>query len=150
MPAARSLPLEDDVADPQQFSDGRSDEDSPQGVQEALRDRAPLRRDGTQRRGLHVAALALAPIFVLVVGFGFGILSGAQEFDRLLTTIGWQSLPDGPVEARPGDPAPPRKDVAPPSTSSAHSSTSAAAPPPTSSAKSWLAPHRRNRRRRHR
>ena len=134
MPAARSLPLEDDVADPQQFSDGRSDEDSPQGVQEASRDRAPLRRDGTQRRGLHVAALALAPIFVLVVGFGFGILSGAQEFDRLLTTIGWQSLPDGPVEARPSDPAPPRKDLAPPSTSSAHSSTSAAAPPSTSSA----------------
>jgi hypothetical protein len=132
-PAAQSPPFEGHAADEQYFERGW-DEDSPPALPEASRVRAPRWSGGTQRRRWHLAALALAPIVVLVAGFGLGILSGAQEFDRLLTTLGWRSLADGSVAAALRDLAQP--DPAPPSTTSAQSSISGAAPPSTSPAQS--------------
>jgi hypothetical protein len=122
-PAARTVPLGEDAAIEERLFDDGWQEDAPPGLQEVSRERAPVWRGVTQRRGLHLAALVLAPIFVLLAGFGFGILSGAQEFDRVLTTLGWTSIADGSVGAAPTDPAPP-------ATTSARSSMSDAAPPP--------------------
>ena len=89
-PAARTAPLGEDAADDERLFDDGWDEDAPPGSPEVARNRAPLGRGVTQRRGLGLAALALAPIFVLVAGLGLGILSGAEGFDRLAR------LSDGP------------------------------------------------------
>lgn len=73
---------------------------------EEPRDRPPLWREAAPRRSLHFAAFAAASVFVLVAGFGLGILSGAQELDRLAGSLGWP-LADETVAATQGDSAPP-------------------------------------------
>jgi hypothetical protein len=134
-PASPSLPFGDDGADEQRTLDDVSDQEAPQVSPQARRPRAAPGREGTQRRRLHLAALALAPIVVLVAGFGLGILSGAQEFDRLLVPLGWTSLAEGDAGARHTDSARPLADPAPPPTTAARDSGTDSAPPPTDPAR---------------
>jgi hypothetical protein len=117
-PAGWSAPPGADAATEELWSDDGWDEDAPSGPQEASQGRVPVWGDVTQRPRLHLAALVLAPLFVLVAGLGLGILSGAQGFDRVLTTLGWTSLADGSAQTTP----------APPAASSARAPTSGAAP----------------------
>ena len=136
--AAPSLAFGDDGADEQRTVEDGSNPDAPQASPQARWPRAAPWRDGSQRRWLHLAALVLAPIFVLVAGFGLGVLSGAQEFDRLLAPLGWTSLAEGDAGASRPDPARPSADVAPPSTTSARVSSSDDAPPTTDPARAPL------------
>jgi hypothetical protein len=121
--AAQTVPFGEDKADEEPWFDDREDQDSQPGLQEAARDPGPLWRGGTQRPRLHLAALVLAPLLVLVAALALGILSGAQGFDRVLTTLGWASLADGSRGAAPTRPAPP-------AATSDRSPTSGAEPPP--------------------
>jgi hypothetical protein len=123
-PAGWRAPPGADAAAEERSSDDGWDEEAPPGLQEDSPGRVPLWRGVTQRPRLHVAAV-LVPLFVLVAGVGVGILSGAQGFDRVLTTLGWTSLADGSMRAAPTQPAPP-------AASSARSPTSGAEPPPAS------------------
>ncbi|HEX2477706.1 MAG TPA: hypothetical protein VHK45_00395 [Geminicoccaceae bacterium] len=121
-PAARTAPLGEDAAEDERLFDDRLDEDASPDSPEVARNRAPLGRGVTQRRGLGLAGLVLAPIFVLVAGLGLGILSGAEGFGRLATALGWTSLANDSERATPTQPAPP-------ATTSAQPSVSRAAPP---------------------
>jgi hypothetical protein len=129
-PAARTAPLGEDAADDERLFDDGRDEDAPPGAQEGARNRAPLARGVTQRRGLGLTALALAPIFVLVAGLGLGVLSGAEGFDRLATALGWTSLANDSGRATPTEPAPPAPTSAPSSMSRAAPPAEPAPPPP--------------------
>jgi hypothetical protein len=121
-PAARTAPLGEDAAEDERLFDDRLDEDASPDSPEVARNRAPLGRGVTQRRGLGLAGLVLAPIFVLVAGLGLGILSGVEGFGRLATALGWTSLANDSERATPTQPAPP-------ATTSAQPSVSRAAPP---------------------
>jgi hypothetical protein len=118
-PAARTAPRGEDAASEERLLDDGWQENAPPGLQDVSRERAPVSRGVTQRRRLHLAALA--PIFVLVAGLGLGIMSGAAGFDRLLTAVGWTSLAHDSGETTPTEPASPP-------TTSARSSMSGAAP----------------------
>jgi hypothetical protein len=123
--AARTAPFDEDEADEEPWFENREDEESLPGSREAARDRAPARPGVPQRPRMHLAALVLAPLLVLVTALGLGILSGAQGFDRVLTSLGWTSLADGSIGATPKQPAPP-------AATSGRSSTSGAEPPAAS------------------
>ena len=110
----RRLLFADDAADDPAFEETEREAVGPD-LRQASQHRLARWREAPPRRRSKLAALVIATVFVVLVGLGFGLLSGAQEVERCLncatdaarSLVGW----NGDVQAQWGH-GPPRWDGA--------------------------------------